>query len=116
MINLDYKDRMPIYEQIVREIERFVALGVYEENMKMPSIRQMAIELGINPNTVKKAYTILENKGVISTISTKGTFISNNTKSVVNDKINNGIIEIKQKIEELEKLGISRKDIIDRLK
>lgn len=116
MINLDYKDRTPIYEQIVREIERFVALGIYEEGMKMPSIRQLAIELGINPNTVKKAYTILENKGVIKTISTKGTFVGNNTMLVVNEKIDKEIDEIKNKIEDLEKLGITRKEILDRLR
>ena len=111
MINLDYKSRVPIYEQIVMEIERYVALNILKENDKIPSIRQMAIDLGINPNTVKKAYTILENKGVITSHSTKGTYISNSTK-----KIEEGIIEIKNKIIELENLGIKKEDIIDRIK
>jgi len=116
MINLDYKSRVPIYEQIVMEIERYVALDILKENDKIPSIRQMAIDLGINPNTVKKAYTILENKGVITSHSTKGTYISNSTKKIVDKKIEEGIIEIKNKIIELEKLGIKKEDIIDRIK
>lgn len=115
MINLDYKSRVPIYEQIVMEIERYVALDVLKENDKMPSIRQMAIDLGINPNTVKKAYTILENKGIINSHSTKGTFITNSTKRVVDKKIEEGILYIKDKIMELEKLGISREEIIEKV-
>ena len=116
MINLDYKSRVPIYEQIVMEIERYVALDILKENDKIPSIRQMAIDLGINPNTVKKAYTILENKGVITSHSTKGTYISNSTKKIVDKKIEEGIRDIKDKIIELEKLGIKKEDIIDRIK
>ena len=115
MINLDYNNRIPIYEQIVREIERYIALGILKENDKMPSIRQMAIDLGINPNTVKKAYTILENKKIISSLSTKGTFITNNTKEVVDDKIEKEIELIKEKIKELEKLGISKDTILKKV-
>lgn len=115
MINLDYNSRTPIYEQIVIEIERYIALGILKENDKMPSIRQMAIELGINPNTVKKAYTILENKNIISSLSTKGTFITNNTKNVVDEKIDKEIEFIRKKIKELEKLGINKEEIIKKV-
>ena len=86
-INLDYQSRIPIYEQIVNNIEKYVAVGILREKSQIPSIRELANNLGINPNTVKKAYDILENKGVIMTISTKGTFISNNTKMVLENKI-----------------------------
>ena len=55
MINLDYTSRTPIYEQIVNEIEKFVALGILKEKEQIPSIRELASTLGINPNTVKKA-------------------------------------------------------------
>ena len=54
MINLDYQSRMPIYEQIVREIEKFVALDILKPEQQIPSIREMATTLGVNPNTVKK--------------------------------------------------------------
>lgn len=114
-INLDYQSRIPIYEQIVNNIEKYVAVGILREKSQIPSIRELANNLGINLNTVKKAYDILENKGVIMTISTKGTFISNNTKMVLENKIDKEINLIKDKIRELENMGISKKEIIERI-
>lgn len=114
-INLDYQSRIPIYEQIVNNIEKYVAVDILREKSQIPSIRELANNLGINPNTVKKAYDILENKGVIMTISTKGTFISNNTKMVLENKIDKEINLIKDKIRELENMGISKKEIIERI-
>lgn len=114
-INLDYQSRIPIYEQIVNNIEKYVAVGILREKSQIPSIRELANNLGINPNTVKKAYDILENRGVIMTISTNGTFISNNTKMVLENKIDNEINLIKDKIRELENMGISKKEIMKRI-
>lgn len=114
-INLDYQSRIPIYEQMVNNIEKYVAVGILREKSQIPSIRELANNLGINPNTVKKAYDILENRGVIMTISTKGTFISNNTKMVLENKIDNEINLIKDKIRELENMGISKKEIMKRI-
>lgn len=116
LINLDYQNRLPIYEQIVNNIEKYVALGIIEAKQQIPSIREMAASLGVNPNTVKKAYDILESKGIIVTISTKGTFIADNTKNIMEEKIDKEINNIKIKIEELTKLGISKKEIIERIK
>ena len=114
MINLDYQSRTPIYEQIVNGIEKYVALGILKEKTQIPSIREMASNLGINPNTVKKSYDILENRGVITTISTKGTFISEDTKKATNEKINKEISIIREKIDELTKMGISYEEVIER--
>ena len=113
MINLDYQSRIPIYEQIVDGIEKYVALGILKEKTQIPSIREMAGNLGINPNTVKKSYDILENRGVIST---KGTFISEDTKKATNEKINKEISIIREKIDELTKMGISYEEVIERIK
>ena len=75
----------------------------------------MATTLGINPNTVKKAYAELENRGVIVTISTKGTFVKDNITQVVNSKIDNIITQIKRNILELEKLGLTKEEILKRI-
>ena len=115
MINLDYQSRMPIYEQIVREIEKFVALDILKPEQQIPSIREMATTLGVNPNTVKKAYSILESRGVIVTLSTKGTYITQKIDKVVQKSIDDKIDEIKNIIEEIEKLGVSKDDIIKRI-
>lgn len=115
MINLDYQSRMPIYEQIVQEIERYVALEILKPEQQIPSIREMASTLGVNPNTVKKAYDILESRGVIVTLSTKGTFITPKTDKILKNSIDEKIDKIKRDIKEIEKYGISREDIIKRL-
>lgn len=115
MINLDYQSRTPIYEQIILEIERYVALGILKPNEQLMSIREMATTLGINPNTVKKAYSELENKGVIKIISTKGTFICDSISKVVDSQIEDKISEIKNIIRDLEKLGVSREEILKKI-
>lgn len=115
-INLDYTSRIPIYEQIVNEIERYVALGILKEKEQILSIRELASNLGINPNTVKKAYSVLESKNVIVSLSTKGTFISSDVNSVKNTTINNYINDIKSIMNKLNKLGLDNKEIIDKIK
>jgi len=116
VINLDYKKREAIYEQIVNEIERYVSLGVLKPNEKIPSVRNMALDLGINPNTVKKAYDILEERGVIVTLSTKGTFISDSIEKVKKSKEKELLNKIDSLIKELEKFGLSKEEIINKLK
>ena len=115
MISIDYTSRIPIYEQIVNEIERYVSFGVYKPNERIESVRELASNLGINPNTVKKAYDELERRGVITTLSTKGTFITDDIKTLTKSKIDEKIKGIKQEIFELEKLGVSKEEIIKRL-
>ena len=76
MITIDYKSRVPIYDQIVNGIIRLKVIGVLKDGDKIPSVRQLALKLAVNPNTVQKAYAILENNGVIYSVSGKGSFIS----------------------------------------
>ena len=115
MINLDYTNRTPIYEQIVNEIEKYVALGILKEKEQIMSIRELATTLGINPNTVKKAYDILERKEVIISISTKGTFIKENANLIKQETINNYLKDIEKTIEKLEKLGLTKEEIINKV-
>ena len=116
VINLDYKKREAIYEQIVSEIERYVSLGILKPSEKIPSVRNMALDLGINPNTVKKAYDILEERGVIVTLSTKGTFISDSIDKVKKAKEKELLNRINDLIKELEKFGFSKEEIIEKIK
>ena len=116
MIIIDYQSRTPIYEQIINEIEKYVSLGILKPKEQILSIREMASTLGINPNTVKKAYSELENRGVIQTFSTKGTFISENVDKIKSNNIETKINDIKGIIKELEKLGITKDEIIKRIK
>ncbi len=76
MFVLDYKSGQPIYEQLYRSITRLAALGGLEENEQMPSVRALAQELGVNPNTVQKAYRMLERDGILVSVPGKGSFLS----------------------------------------
>ena len=76
MIILDYKDRRPIYEQVVSKLEELMLLGVLKENEPLPSVRALAIELSINPNTIQRAYGELERRGVIYAAKGRGNFVS----------------------------------------
>ncbi len=115
-INIDYSKREPIYEQIVKEVERLVSLDILKKGDQILSIRELAYNLGINPNTVKKAYDILENNGLIVSKSTKGTFISDNIKEAKNIKIDELIKDINFKVKELQAYGLTKEEIIKRIK
>lgn len=115
-ISIDYTKREPIYEQIVREVEKLITLGVLTPGSQIPSVRALAYDLGINPNTVKKAYDMLEENGLIISKSTKGTFISDDVSMAKKQKIEELIGKIQDIIKELESYGLTREEIINRLK
>lgn len=78
MFGINYRDGRPIYEQIVDEIEQMVVHDVLQPDGQLPSVRQMAAELSINPNTIQRAYSELESRGVIYSVKGKGNFVSPN--------------------------------------
>ena len=82
MIILDYRDRRPIYEQIVERFEELMATGALEEGSQLPSVRSLAMELSINPNTIQRAYAELERRGVIYAAKGRGNFISDDTAAL----------------------------------
>lgn len=76
MIILDYQDRRPIYEQIVEKFQLLILNGVLEPGSQMPSVRQLAMELSVNPNTIQRAYMELEQQGYIYPVKGKGNYIA----------------------------------------
>ena len=76
MILLDYRDKRPIYEQVVDKLERLIIGGGLEANYKMPSVRSLALELSVNPNTIQRAYAQLEQEGYIYTVTGRGSFVA----------------------------------------
>ncbi len=116
MIAIDYQSRTPIYVQIVDEIEKCIIKGQLKPSDQMPSIRELANELGINPNTVKKSYAELENKKIIKSISTKGTFITTKIEEIVQNKIETSIQVIQKEVEELKMLGLDFENIKERIR
>ena len=78
MIWIDYKDATPIYEQVVSKYKNLIVKGVLKPDEKMPSVRSLAMDLSINPNTIQKAYAELERQGFICTVKGRGNFVADN--------------------------------------
>lgn len=76
MFDLDLKSRLPIYEQLVEKLKQLMVSNVLKPNEQLPSVRQLATQLTINPNTIQKAYRELENQGFIYSLPGKGSFVS----------------------------------------
>jgi len=76
VINLNYRDSRPIYEQIKDGIRKLVMTGAYSPHEKLPSVRELASSLAINPNTIQRSYKELEAEGYIYTTAGKGSFVS----------------------------------------
>jgi DNA-binding transcriptional regulator YhcF (GntR family) len=74
-IEIDFRSHIPIYLQIVEQVEHMVASGIYKPHDQLPTVRQLAAELRVNFNTVARAYRLLDETGVISTQRGRGTFV-----------------------------------------
>ncbi len=104
LINLQSKE--PIFEQIQTQILSFIEAGVLSPGDKLPSVRQLATENGINPNTVAKAYSLLEQKGYVYNLPKKGVYVADIT--VENSKM----LQITALIKPLKESGITKDDLI----
>ncbi len=80
MIILDYRDRRPLYEQIVERFQELMVTGALVQDSQMPSVRSMAMDLSINPNTIQRAYAELERQGYIYTVKGKGSFVADSSQ------------------------------------
>ncbi len=114
MITIDYRDKRPIYEQVVDKLEHLIIGGALEADSKMPSVRTLAVELSVNPNTIQRAYTILEQTGYLYTITGRGNFVApegewrdNKTQTVLKD--------CREMIQQAKEFGITKAQIMDEL-
>ncbi|EKZ0296656.1 GntR family transcriptional regulator [Listeria monocytogenes] len=112
MFTINTKSQLPIYEQIVQKIKEQVVKGILREGEKILSIREFASRIGVNPNTVSKAYQELERQEVIVTVKGKGTFIANQEDKVSSPKkLAETKIKLKETILDLVYLGINVEEI-----
>ena len=111
MIQLDYKSGVPIYDQLVNGIIRLKALGALKANEPLPSVRAMAAKLSINPNTVQRAYALLEQKGIIYSVTGKGSFISDDKESENAIRVL-ALEELKIALKQASGKGLTKEDIL----
>lgn len=115
MIVLDLKDSRPLYEQIVERFKHLILCGVLMEDEKLPSVRNLAMELSINPNTIQKAYGELEREGFIYSVKGRGNFVASNSslKESKKQELKNQILAL---VREGESIGLTREEVVDFLR
>lgn len=112
MFTIDLQSRTPIYEQLYKKIVELILKGQLKPNDQIPSVRLLAKDLGVNPNTISKAYTQLEHDGVIYTLAGRGSFISKVDTSGMKQK---AFENFDIAVDEALKFKISKKELIDRI-
>lgn len=110
MITLDFSNRKPIYEQLQVKITQMALTGTLEPNEQLPSVRSLAKDLMINPNTVQKAYQFLEQDGVIYSVPGKGSFISPDI-SVSSKYREETVLRLRRLMEEAKAYGVKQTDV-----
>lgn len=114
MIIIDYKDTRPIYEQVSEKFKLLILKGVLSADEQMPSVRNLAMELSINPNTIQKAYADLEREGFIYTVKGRGNFVSG-AENLLLERRKSCMEKILALVKEAQEYGITREEIIDRI-
>ncbi|MCX4307035.1 MAG: GntR family transcriptional regulator [Acetatifactor sp.] len=111
MILIDYKDTRPIYEQIAERFKTLILKGVMQPDEQMPSVRSLAMELSINPNTIQKAYAELERQDFIYTVKGRGSFVSGNEELVERRK-KEYVDQILKLVKEVLEIGMTKMEIV----
>jgi GntR family transcriptional regulator len=111
-LDINPRSSTPIYQQLVDGVKELVARGILEPGERMPTVREMAAELSLNPNTIAKAYQRLEQEGIIETMRSRGTFVADRTvvfdKETAKQQLSD---QVEKVLVEAYHLGLNREDI-----
>ena len=110
MIVIDYQDRRPLYEQIVDKFKLLILRGVLAPDEQMPSVRSLALQLSINPNTIQRAYAELERQGFIYPVKGRGNYVSPAAR-LLEEKKRQYREMLRDVLREGEEIGFSREEI-----
>lgn len=112
MFQVDTMSRQPVYEQIINQMERFVLSGVLRPGTQLPSVRSLSMELSINPNTIQKAYSELDLRGVIYSVPGIGCFVSENAVTLLGEHKRGKLGTLRQLVQELALAGIPEDEVL----
>ncbi|MFT8321167.1 MAG: GntR family transcriptional regulator [Bacillus sp. (in: firmicutes)] len=115
MFELDLRSRTPIYEQLVEKLIQLIVSGLLIADEQLPSVRTLAAQLTINPNTIQKAYRELESQGYIYSIKGKGSFVNSSTQMVNESKKIEAFRKLEKQMKEAIYLGITTNEIMGML-
>ena len=114
MVHLDYRDARPIYTQIVDGFREQIIAGILQQGDRLPSVRELAAELTINPNTIQRAYRELENQGWIESVPGKGSFISGVLTPLEQEK-QTLLMEFDRLTNTLLQTGFTSQELVERI-
>lgn len=110
MLYIDYKSGLPIYEQVYNGILRLAALGILQPGAQLPSVRSVAADAGVNPNTVQKAYAALERDGVIVSVPGRGSFLAEQ-QDLMDSRRRAALDNVRKAVEEAMQTGAAKEEI-----
>ncbi len=108
MFLINPRSKQPLYEQLVEQLRRQLMLGAAGAGTAMPSVRQLATELGINPNTIQKAYRRMEEEGMIVSVPGRGSFISDDVADLLQRQRNEQLAKTRQMLTLCRDMGLDR--------
>ena len=114
MITLNYRDARPIYEQVRDGLRRLIVSGAIADGEKLPSVRALASQLAINPNTIQRAYHELESEGYIVSVPGKGSFCAQFSPQS-DPRREELLARLEETVRELRWLGVSEEEIIEKI-
>ncbi|MBE5940007.1 MAG: GntR family transcriptional regulator [Lachnospiraceae bacterium] len=112
MFTIDLMSRVPVYEQIIEQMENFVIKGVLSAGTQVPSVRSLSVQLSINPNTIQKAYTELDRRGIIYSVPGRGCFISDTAMDILCNNKRKQLEDLKNLLKELSLVGVTKDEVI----
>ena len=115
MISLNYRDSRPIYEQIRDGLRKLIVTGALSADEKLPSVRALAAQLAINPNTIQRAYNELEGEGYISSVPGKGSFAAA-FAAAASARRAELLTQVRELLSELRYLGVSQQELLNLVK
>ncbi len=113
MIQVDIRSRIPIYEQLYENVRVLILKKIMVEDQKLPSVRELASMLAINPNTIQKAYRALENDGYIYSVRGKGNFVKGIDEALRDQEVNLALSKIKKATVEARLLQIPAEQVVE---
>ena len=113
MYQIDVMSRIPVYEQIVEQTEKFILAGILCAGDKIPSVRSLSVELSVNPNTIQKAVAELDRRGVIFSVPGKGSFVSERAKDALAAAKRGNLNIMREKLREFKLAGISKSEVLE---
>lgn len=111
MFKLDYNDHRPVYEQIKENFKTLIVTGAMAEGEAMPSVRELAAILGINPNTIQRAYKELEQEGFIHSMRAKGSFVAPRKNTINERRKEELLLQMQTILSELSFGGVEKQEL-----